>query len=127
MALLALPPSLFAQQDNTTTARTRVVLCPQTVLNATTQGIVVPAKNRLLQIHLRQVSAAATKLLQSLTVFVSNRKLAPLDSTILEITFVPPARLTVQNALSLPVPALPVKVRSNLALVSVFAAQHKRL
>lgn len=127
MVLLALPASLFAQQDNTTTARTRVVQCPQTVLVAITQGIVVPAKHHSLQIHPRQVDAVATQLLHSLTVFVSSRQLAPLDSTILEITFVVPARLTVQHALSLPVPALPVEVRSHLAKVSVFAARHKRL
>lgn len=87
----------------------------------------MPAKHHSLQIHPRQVDAVATQLLHSLTVFVSSRQLAPLDSTILEITFVVPARLTVQHALSLPVPALPVEVRSHLAKVSVFAARHKRL
>lgn len=127
MVLLALPPSLFAQQDNIMTARTRVFLCPQTVLNAITQGIVVHAKHHSLQIHPRQVDAVATQLLHSLTVFVSSQQLAPLDSTILEITFVAHARLTVQHALSLPVSALPVRVHSHLAKVSVFAARRKRL
>ena len=65
--------------------------------------------------------------MHSLTVFVSSLQLAPLDSTILEVTFVAPARLTVQHALSLLVPALLVRVHLRLALVSVFAARRKRL